>query len=230
MHVADIALQRMHGKKQTCSSHMYVRKETFYFQCFACLKVQCMHVQCMNTCACKKHMYVSSCIYLQEEAVQYVATTVDRLLREQQQQGLKRVYVISTYVIGKERLLVAIYKLTGCRIGVTQEKMDTMKCLDLPGILFELPDQNHRRNCSTDMLCLCSKLCQSCQTHATEQVPRCTCHAGVDLKEVFTTDLASTPVHVAKWGFLGESWPFFRPNFVNMEQYKTDMNVDEVRH
>ena len=53
--------------------------------------------------------------------------------------------------------------------------------------------------------------------------------SGVELDEVFTTDLASTPVHVAKWGFLGESWPFFRPNFVNMEQYKTDMNVDEVR-
>lgn len=70
---------------------------------------------------------------VQEEAVQYVATTVDRLLKEQQQQGLKRVYVISTYVIGKERLLVAIHKLTGCRIGVTQQKMDTMKCLELAG-------------------------------------------------------------------------------------------------
>ena len=73
------------------------------------------------------------CIHAQEEAVLYVATTVDRLLKEQQQQGLKRVYVISTYVIGKERLLIAIYKLTGCKIGVTQQKMDTMKCLDLPG-------------------------------------------------------------------------------------------------
>ena len=51
---------------------------------------------------------------------------------------------------------------------------------------------------------------------------------GIDLDQIFTTDLASTPVHVAKWGFLGESWPFFRPNFVNMEQYKTDMSVDEV--
>ena len=56
------------------------------------------------------------------------------------------------------------------------------------------------------------------------------CCSGVNLEEVFTTDLASTPVHVAKWGFLGESWPFFRPNFVNMEQYKTDMSVDEVRY
>lgn len=51
---------------------------------------------------------------------------------------------------------------------------------------------------------------------------------GVELDEVFTTDMASTPVHVVKWGFLGESWPFFRPNFVNMEEYRTENNVDEV--
>ena len=69
----------------------------------------------------------------QEEAVQYIANTVDRLLKEQKQEGIKRVYVVSTYVIGKERLLVAIHKLTGCKIGVTQQKMDTIKCLDLPG-------------------------------------------------------------------------------------------------
>ena len=65
---------------------------------------------------------------------------------------------------------------------------------------------------------------------ASDQVIQQMCGAsGVDLSEVFTTDLASTPVHVAKWGFLGESWPFFRPNFVNMEQYRTDTGVDEVR-
>ena len=65
--------------------------------------------------------------------MQYVASTVDRLLNEQRQQGLKRVYVISTYVIGKERLLVAVHNQTGCKIGVTQQKLDTIKCLDLPG-------------------------------------------------------------------------------------------------
>ena len=70
---------------------------------------------------------------LQEEAVQYVANTVSKLLKEQQEQGLKRIYVISTYVIGKERLLVAVHKSTGCKIGVTQQKLDIMKCLDLPG-------------------------------------------------------------------------------------------------
>ena len=79
--------------------------------------------------------------------MQYVASTVGRLLDEQQQQGLKRVYVISTYVIGKERLLVAVHRQTGCKIGVTQQKLDTMKCLDLPGdpkaswILYTLSQQ-----------------------------------------------------------------------------------------
>ena len=67
--------------------------------------------------------------------MQYVASTMDRLLNEQKQQGLKRVYVISTYVIGKERLLVAIHRQTGCKIGVTQQKLDTIRCLDLPGEL-----------------------------------------------------------------------------------------------
>lgn len=70
----------------------------------------------------------------QEEAVQYVASTVDRLLIEQRQQGLKRVYVITTYVIGKERLLVAVHRQTGCKVGVTQQKLDTMRCLDLSGM------------------------------------------------------------------------------------------------
>lgn len=75
---------------------------------------------------------------LQEQAVQYVAETVGKLFDEQKQQNLKRIYVISTYVIGKERLLVAVHKKTGCKIGVTQQKMDTLKCLELPGKSLQL--------------------------------------------------------------------------------------------
>lgn len=89
---------------------------------------------CIASCVVG-HNVADLLVCLQEEAVQYVATTVDRLLIEQKQQGLKRVYVISTYVIGKERLLVAVHRQTGCKIGVTQQKLDTMKCLDLPGDL-----------------------------------------------------------------------------------------------
>ena len=65
--------------------------------------------------------------------MEYVADTVSKLIEEQKQQNIKRIYVISTYVIGKERLLLAVHRKTGCKIGVTQQKMDTLKCLDLPG-------------------------------------------------------------------------------------------------
>ena len=65
--------------------------------------------------------------------MQYVADTVGKLIEEQKQQNIKRIYVISTYVIGKERLLLAVHRKTGCKIGVTQQKMDTLKCLELPG-------------------------------------------------------------------------------------------------
>ena len=49
------------------------------------------------------------------------------------------------------------------------------------------------------------------------------------MDEVFTTDPKATPVHVASWGFLGDTWPYFRPNFVNMESYREEHGVDEVR-
>eukprot|EP00198_Chlamydomonas_reinhardtii_P008670 XP_001698007.1 predicted protein [Chlamydomonas reinhardtii] len=35
---------------------------------------------------------------------------------------------------------------------------------------------------------------------------------------VFTDDPAASPVHVVGWGTLGETWPYFRPNFVNMQR------------
>jgi hypothetical protein len=36
---------------------------------------------------------------------------------------------------------------------------------------------------------------------------------------LFTCDKASTPVHVCRMGFAGELWPFFRPNFTNVQEY-----------
>ena len=33
----------------------------------------------------------------------------------------------------------------------------------------------------------------------------------------FTLDPEASPLHVCRMGFCGEMWPFFRPNFVNME-------------
>lgn len=52
---------------------------------------------------------------------------------------------------------------------------------------------------------------------------------GVEVDDVFTTDLGATPVSVVSWGFLGDTWPYFRPNFANCEQLRTQYNADEVR-
>lgn len=92
-------------------------------------------------------------------------------------------YLISTYLIGKERILAAVAATCGCRIAVTPRKLALLRCLDLPGL---------------------------------------------DVDRVFTTNAASTPVRVVEWGFLGETWPFFRPNFVNMEALRAAEGAEEV--
>ena len=51
---------------------------------------------------------------------------------------------------------------------------------------------------------------------------------GVNVDEVFTTDESATPVSVASWGFLGDTWPFFRPNFVNMDKHREERRAEEV--
>merc|ERR1712166_1326501 len=51
-----------------------------------------------------------------------------------------------------------------------------------------------------------------------------------DLREsLFTIDSHETNVHVCRMNFCGEMWPFFRPNFINMETFLDQMNqlVDE---
>ena len=35
-------------------------------------------------------------------------------------------------------------------------------------------------------------------------------------------------MHIVIWGFLGEAFPFFKPNFTKMEEYGRDMGADEV--
>ena len=52
--------------------------------------------------------------------------------------------------------------------------------------------------------------------------------AGVNKDEIFTTNPRETPVHIVVWGFLGEAFPFFKPNFTKMEEYGRDMGADEV--
>ncbi len=45
------------------------------------------------------------------------------------------------------------------------------------------------------------------------------------LADTFTTDPRATPVHVVGWGVLGDTWPYFRPNFVAMQRTAEELGV-----
>lgn len=79
-------------------------------------------------------------------------------------------FLVSTYVIGKEKILLALAQRCSCLVFVDERKFAILKCLDL------------------------------------------------DNFDIFTTNPSATDVHVVSWNFLGETWPFFRPNFEKMEK------------
>jgi len=80
-------------------------------------------------------------------------------------------FLISTYSIGKERILEAVAARCGIKIFVSDRKAALMACLD------HLP------------------------------------------QDIFTLNPNETPLHVVPWNFLGEVWPFFRPNYAAPMHY-----------
>ncbi|GMH43726.1 hypothetical protein BSKO_11648 [Bryopsis sp. KO-2023] len=119
---------------------------------------------------------------IQDESIRYVADTIYRYMKEQREGGPAYMFMISTYGIGKERILLEVSGRCDTRICVAERKLGVMGCLD-----WERP-----------------------------------------LESIFTTDMKVSNVHVVKWGVLGETWPYFRPNFVNMESARVENGVDKV--
>jgi hypothetical protein len=52
---------------------------------------------------------------------------IEEQQQAQQQLGFRRLYMISTYVIGKERLLLAVAARTGRKLLVTQRKLRLLR-------------------------------------------------------------------------------------------------------
>lgn len=92
------------------------------------------------------------------------------------------VVFIATYLIGKEKILLAVAKRCRSKIYVEERKWKILAQLDL----------------------------------------------GPDALRWFTTDPAATRIHVVGWGFLGDTWPYFRPNFANMEQALSTLGADRA--
>jgi DNA ligase-1 len=60
-------------------------------------------------------------------------------------------------------------------------------------------------------------------------VCRATGLSSEELDATFTTDPTASPIRVVRWGHLGDTWPYFRPNFTNMEADRTAAAAQEVR-
>eukprot|EP01018_Ginkgo_biloba_P027060 Gb_21652 [translate_table: standard] len=122
----------------------------------------------------------------QTESVEYVANTIHKIINEESD-GVDKyarkssvLFLISAYVVGKEKILLAVSRRCNCLLHVDDRKLSILKCLDL-----------------------------------------------VDT-EVFTTDFTASNVHVIGWNVLGETWPYFRPNWGNMERIMHERGYSRV--
>ncbi|KAL9427711.1 hypothetical protein AB3S75_029819 [Citrus x aurantiifolia] len=97
-------------------------------------------------------------------------------------EGLQKrvLFLVATYVIGKEKILIEIFKKCGRKVCVDSRKMEVLRVL------------------------------------------------GYGDSGVFTEDESETDVHVVGWNVLGETWPYFRPNFVRMKEIMVKRGYDKV--
>lgn len=198
----------------------------------------------------------------------------------QQQLGFRRLYLISTYVIGKERLLLAVAERTGRKMLVTQRKLRLLRwvglgnggCLvggDVCVIRLRVSGSlvvaviRHTRRCVVGVV-YSTGLCKRRETPVMPPYHKCLALSSVSasygiispclptlspclpclvygrcratglssekIAATFTTDPTATPIRVVRWGHLGDTWPYFRPNFTNMEADRTAAAAQEVRH
>uniref|UniRef100_A0A0E0FRC7 DNA ligase n=1 Tax=Oryza nivara TaxID=4536 RepID=A0A0E0FRC7_ORYNI len=92
------------------------------------------------------------------------------------------------------------------------------------------------------VLCLIATYVVGKERILLEIARRCGCKIHVDSRKmeiltllgiggedgVFTEDAAATDVHVTGWNILGETWPYFRPNFVKMKEIMVERGYNKA--
>ncbi|XP_008787626.2 DNA ligase 6 isoform X2 [Phoenix dactylifera] len=116
----------------------------------------------------------------QEESVEYVVSTIKRIRDQNKGPRESVLFLIATYVVGKEKILLEISRRCDCLLHVDGRKM---------GILSVL---------------------------------------GFGDSGVFTQDISASNIHVVGWNLLGETWPYFRPNFVKMKELMTERGYSKA--
>ncbi|XP_043702272.1 DNA ligase 6 isoform X2 [Telopea speciosissima] len=110
----------------------------------------------------------------QDDSVDYIVRAIERIRLENKGLVKSVLFLIATYVLGKERILVEIARRCNCVIHVDSRKMAVL------------------------------------------------CVLGFGESGIFTEDDSATDVHVVGWNILGETWPYFRPNFAKIKEIMTE--------
>ncbi|VVA94247.1 unnamed protein product [Arabis nemorensis] len=117
----------------------------------------------------------------QEESVDYVVSVIDKIDGESVDTKKKVLFLVATYVVGKEKILIEIARRCKRKIFVEARKMSVLSILGCCG-------ENG----------------------------------------IFTEDRNESDVHVVGWNVLGETWPYFRPNFLKMNEVMIEKGYDKV--
>ncbi|KAH6759956.1 DNA LIGASE 6 [Perilla frutescens var. frutescens] len=117
----------------------------------------------------------------QEESIDYIVGVIERLSVENAGVTANNVlFLVATYVIGKERILMDISRRCKRKIHVSGRKMAVLRSL------------------------------------------------GLGESGVFTLNESESDVHVVGWNVLGETWPYFRPNFLKIGEIMSERGYSKV--
>ncbi|KAG5623666.1 hypothetical protein H5410_008884, partial [Solanum commersonii] len=116
----------------------------------------------------------------QQESIDYIVGVIEKSVVENEGSLKNILFLIATYVIGKEKILMEVSRRCQRKIHVDGRKMSVL------GVLGHGEDG------------------------------------------VFTTVESETDVHVVGWNVLGETWPYFRPNFEKMDKIMNEKGYSKV--
>lgn len=114
----------------------------------------------------------------QDESVEYIIDVVERVGVECGDGDV--LFLIATYVVGKEKILLELARRFNRKVFVDARKMEVLRVL------------------------------------------------GYGESDTFTEDRSETNVHVVGWNVLGETWPYFRPNFIRMKEIMSEGGYSKV--
>ncbi|KAF7822283.1 DNA ligase 6 isoform X2 [Senna tora] len=116
----------------------------------------------------------------QEESVAYIVDVVGTSGGEYDCSNRDVLFLVATYVVGKEKILLELARRLKRKVHVDTRKMEVLRVL------------------------------------------------GYGKSGEFTEDDSETNIHVVGWNVLGETWPYFRPNFVKMKEIMTERGYSKV--